>query len=173
MIAIASPSPDAATETVTVRFCCHCQQERPIASFRFKNKQRGERHPDCNACHYARCNQRRAVRRDKQIESTIARIANLPERHDAQIVSGILRGVLRRLGGPAKFCDEFSKLILDAPRRSQRLKATRSLLRLIEAEERLKSRAESADLRNIAGAFTKLSDKQLDVLVKLAKIRSL
>ncbi len=170
MIATTSPSPDAAT---AVRFCCYCQQERPITSFRFKSKQRGERHADCNACHLARCNRRRAVRRDKQIESTITRIANLPERYDAQLVSGILRAVLRRLGGPGKFCDEFSKLILEAPRRSQRLKATRSLLRLIEAEERLKSRAETADLRNIAGAITKLTDKQLDVLVRLAKFRSL
>lgn len=170
MIATTSPSSDAAT---AVRFCCYCQQERPITSFRLKSKHRGERHADCNTCHVARGNRRRAVRRDKQIESTITRIANLPERHDAQLVSGILKGVLRRLGGPAKFCDEFAKLILDAPRRSQRLKATRSLLRLIEAEERLKSRAETADLRNIAGEIRNLSDKQIDVLVRLAKFRSL
>ena len=37
------------------RICCRCKRTLPLESFRFKNKSKGTRHPNCSECNKAEC----------------------------------------------------------------------------------------------------------------------
>jgi hypothetical protein len=139
------PAADGSESTIaeTTSYCNMCRKWKPIDEFRFRNREKNERHPQCNACLAGYQRGYRDNKRKRQLKKYVDELATDPSdpgslgaktRTDA-----VLKAMLLRFGGLERFADDwfqFLRVAAVAGKHHVLQRSFEALLRLMELADR-------------------------------------